>query len=171
MRSESGFLCQCCGDRHDELPLAFHAPAPAYWSPELDGRDDCALGGEQCVIGGEHYFIHGLIEVPILESTESFAWGVWVSLSQESFELMGRRWEEPGREHDEPRFGWLSTELTAYQPSTLNLKTRVHTRAIGVRPFIELEPTGHPLALEQGAGITRARAEELAARMLHPAAD
>ncbi|TCI65203.1 hypothetical protein EVJ21_00995 [Exiguobacterium sp. SH0S2] len=31
-----------------------------------------------------------------------------------------------------------------------------------MRPFIELEPTDHPLAAEQREGITRERIEELA---------
>jgi hypothetical protein len=29
------------------------------------------------------------------------------------------------------------------------LKTNVHTRARGLRPTVELEPTDHPLAVEQ----------------------
>ncbi|MGW1264432.1 DUF2199 domain-containing protein [Streptomyces drozdowiczii] len=36
-----------------------------------------------------------------------------------------------------------------YATTTLNLKTRVHTRPVGDRPFVELEPTDHPLAIEQ----------------------
>ena len=59
---------------------------------------------------------------------------------------------------EEPYFGWLSTSIPGY-PDTLNLKTHVHTRAIGIRPFIELEPTNHPLAIEQREGITLQRVE------------
>jgi hypothetical protein len=39
----------------------------------------------------------------------------------------------------------------------LSLKTMVHTQPVGVRPSIELEPTDHPLAIEQREGITVAR--------------
>jgi hypothetical protein len=49
----------------------------------------------------------------------------------------------------------------------LNLKTHVHARPVGQRPFIELEPTDHPLAVEQRSGITMARVREIAAAMLH----
>jgi len=43
----------------------------------------------------------------------------------------------------------------------------VHTHPVGVRPEIELEPTEHPLAVEQREGITWERVDEIAAIMLH----
>jgi hypothetical protein len=43
----------------------------------------------------------------------------------------------------------------------------VHTRAVGVRPYIQLEPTDHPLAVEQRTGITLARVQEIAEMVLH----
>ncbi|WP_269317979.1 DUF2199 domain-containing protein [Exiguobacterium sp. KJ 601] len=57
-------------------------------------------------------------------------------------------------------FGWLSTELPIY-PDTINLKTNVHMRAVGIRPLIELLPTNHPLAMEQRNGITRLRVDDI----------
>jgi hypothetical protein len=43
----------------------------------------------------------------------------------------------------------------------------VHTRPVGERPFVELEPTEHPLAVEQRTGITLDRVREIAATVLH----
>jgi hypothetical protein len=43
----------------------------------------------------------------------------------------------------------------------------VHTREVGQRPRIELEPTDHPLAVEQRQGITRERVQEIAEIVLH----
>jgi hypothetical protein len=42
----------------------------------------------------------------------------------------------------------------------------VHLRGGGIRPFIELEPTDHPLAIEQREGISLERVKELAALLL-----
>jgi hypothetical protein len=39
---------------------------------------------------------------------------------------------------------------------------------LGIVPYIELEPTDHPLALEQREGITMERVKELAMLYLHP---
>jgi hypothetical protein len=92
---------------------------------------------------------------------------VWVSLSRGNFTRALSLRAAPGREREEPYFGWLSTELPPYQPSTLALKTRVHTQPVGQRPLIELEPTDHPLAVEQRAGITLARVQEIAETLQH----
>jgi len=64
-------------------------------------------------------------------------------------------------EEMEPTFGWLVNRLGHYAESTFLLKTRVHFRAGDQRPTIELEPTDHPLAIEQRNGITLARAWEI----------
>jgi hypothetical protein len=74
-----------------------------------------------------------------------------------------------GREAEPPMFGWLMAALPTYEPSTLSLKTMVHTRPLGLRPLVELEPTDHPLAVEQREGITLARVQQIAEQLLHAA--
>lgn len=147
--------------------MSYAAPAPEYWTDDLADSGDSGLSADQCVIKGEWFFVHGLIEIPVAGSDEPFSWGVWVSLSKESYDRMTELWEAPGREDEPPYFGWLSTQLPVYSQPTLNLKTHLHTRPIGERPFIELEPNDHPLAIEQRSGITRARVEEIADILLH----
>jgi hypothetical protein len=46
-------------------------------------------------------------------------------------------------------------------PDNILLKTRVHTRAVGTRPYVELEPTDHPLSIEQRNGIRRSGVREI----------
>jgi len=65
-----------------------------------------------------------------------------------------------------PFFGWLNAWLKPY-PETMNLKARVHLRDRGIRPSIELEPTDHPLALEQRNGISVDPVAEIYATMMH----
>jgi len=164
----TGFRCAACGEWHDELPLAFHILEPAAWvqASRLQ-RFGGVLGEEQGELG-PHRFVRGLIRLPIVDGPQDFEWGVWVSLSSQNYEPMGELWEQPGREREPPYSGWLSNDLSAYPSTTLNLKSFVYTQPVGLRPLIELEPTEHPLALEQHEGITMARAEELAAIGLHP---
>ena len=150
------------------MPLAFHAPAPALWSTVPANQVDVSafLGSDDCVIG-DHYFVRGLIRIPITDRSDWFEWGVWVSLSRENFERTVSLWTQPGREGEPPYFGWLSTELAPLYPSTLNLKTMVHTQPVGLRPHIEVETTDHPLAREQRTGITIERVHEIARTILH----
>jgi hypothetical protein len=167
MTSDIGFTCTCCGAHHRELPMNYTAEAPAVWDPAFADADDCHLSSDQCVIRGQHYFVKGMIEIPVIGSDEVFSWGGWASLSRESFSRAADLWDTPGRETETPYFGWLTTELPVYPATTLNLKTRVHTRPVGERPFVELEPTEHPLAVEQRTGITLDRVREIAAAVLH----
>jgi hypothetical protein len=165
--STEQFACGTCGADHDGPPLSFAAPAPDYWQPEMADREGCLLDGDLCVISGEQFFIRGLIELPVWDTGDIFTYSMWVSLSRPSFTRAVDVWEQPGREKEPPYFGWLSNVIAGYEPSTLNLRTNVHTRAVGQLPYIELEPTGHPLAVEQLAGITRTRVEEIASFHLH----
>ena len=55
-----------------------------------------------------------------------------------------------------------------YPSTTVTLKTHVHTRPPGERPLVELEPTGHPRAVEQRTGITLSWIREIAELQLHP---
>lgn len=169
MSADLGFICSCCGQRHDELPMAYHAAAPVYWSRRLLLSRKSTLTSDQCVIKGKAFFMRGLIEIPVLDSDDDvFAWGVWVSLSKENFARSHKLWETAGRESQPPYFGWVSTELSLYSPSTVNLKSHVHTRPVGQRPLVELEPTDHPLAVEQRTGITLDRVRQIAEMILHP---
>jgi len=166
---EISYACQRCGGRHRGLPMSHGTDAPAYWDPSLAGDESSALEQEHCIIKDEHFFVRGRLVIPVTDAvagTES-DWGVWVSLSRGNFTRALSLWTTPGREREQPYFGWMSTELPLYQPSTLSLKTRVHTQAVGQRPLIELEPTDHPLAVEQRTGITLARVQEIAETLLH----
>ena len=147
--------------------MSYGAEAPAYWEaiPPDERQDRGELSSDQCVID-EQFFILGRLEVPIIGEPEPFSWNVWVSLSETNFVRVQELWKSNGREQEPPYFGWLNTSLPCY-PDTLNLKTHVHTRPVGERPFIELEATDHPLAVEQRNGITIQRVQEIAECVLH----
>jgi hypothetical protein len=91
---------------------------------------------------------------------------VWVSLSEKNFLRACKLWHNEGRETEPPYFGWLQNELP-YEPSTLSLKTSVQTMPVGERPNIILEPSDHPLSLEQQHGITMARVQQIVETCLH----
>ncbi len=52
-------------------------------------------------------------------------------------------------------------------PRTFELKASVHFRGGGLRPLVEVEPTDHPLAVEQQRGITMERVQEIVAALMH----
>lgn len=159
-----GYTCRCCGTFHEELPMSYASPVPdyCYEIPEEEQAKRIEMNEDLCIVDDEHFFIRGCIEIPVADGDGPFIWDVWVSLSEVNFDKTTKYWNKKRREQKlEPMFGWLSTSLPLY-PETLNLKTNVHTRAVGVSPFIELEPTDHPLAIEQQEGITMERIQQIA---------
>lgn len=118
------------------------------------------------MIDGEHFFALGVLETPILGAPEPFTWLLWVSLSRASFAIFARTFDDPVRSHAEPLFGWVSNQVPFY-PDTLGIKARLHLRDDLLRPWIELEPTSHPLAVAQREGYSMKEAERLMGLLLH----
>lgn len=164
----TGFTCTTCGQFHDELPLCFGPAAPVAWFavPEKERSRRAQLSSDQCIVDGEHFFVLGRILLPIKDHSSPFVWLAWVSLSEKNFRRASELWNSKGREKEPPYFGWLQSSLP-YEPTTVSLKTMVHTQPVGERPIIELEPTDHPLSIEQRHGITLRRAQQIAERLLH----
>ncbi len=142
--------------------LGAEAPLYYYGIPEAERETRCQLSSDTCIVDDEHFFIRGCLEISVLGETDPFVWGVWVSLSRASFDRFVACFEDQKRSHIGPFFGWLSAALPGY-PDTENLKTHAHLRDGGIRPYIELEPTDHPLAVEQRDGITADRVAEIVA--------
>jgi len=153
--------CKVCNCELGEVPMCFGGKSPALLMvPESEYGDRVEENADQCIVDGKHFFVRGHIELPVTDTGEVFIWSVWVSLSEESFNKMCDEWDTEGRENSEPYFAWLMTNLPCY-PETLHLKTNVQTQPVGFVPLINLQPSEHPLSLEQKNGITMARVHEI----------
>ena len=141
------------------------APDPWLAVPEAERDRRGKIDSDLCVIDQQHFFVRGCLEIPVRDCPDPFVWGVWVSVSETSFKRILELWDVNTREQDQPFFGWLCNNISIY-PETFGLKTHVHLRNNGVRPFIQLEPTDHPLAVEQRDGITLERVKEFASLLL-----
>ena len=148
------FRCRCCGEVHEGVPsFGWDYPVQYLQVPEGERGRRCRLTPDTCVIDHEFFFVRGCLDVPVIAQPEPMSWGVWTSLSEKNFRHFEELYEEPKRAEHGPFFGWLCTHIGMY-PDTLNLKTMVHLRDDGIRPYVELEPTEHSLAVEQRQGIT-----------------
>lgn len=153
------YHCTICGREHDELPhIGTDRPAQWWDVPEDERARRITLTSELCVIDNRDHLIRGVIEIPVVDHDEPFGFGVWVSQKSEHFQTYI---ENLDSDAIGPFYGWLCTHISCYPAETLLLKTRAHFRTGGLRPFIELEPTDHPLSVDQRNGITLARAWEI----------
>ena len=135
--------------------------------PEHERERRVELSSDACVIDGKWFFVRGCLEIPVHDHEEPFSWGVWCSLSQDSFRRYEELFDQVNRAAGESFFGWLCSAIPGY-PVTQHLKTMVRVRSWPTRPLVELEPTDHPLAVEQREGIPAGRAREIAQGMMHP---
>lgn len=165
-----GFTCATCGNYHDELPLCFGVEAPDYYYsiPPEEREARVEMSADWCVVDDEHFFIRGRIEIPIINHTETLVWNAWTSLSESNFIRSQEMWHDPLRVAEDPYFGWLQTVIPGYD-NTLNIKTWVHTQAVGIAPQIEVFEEAHSLMLDQRNGITLAHAQQIVEGILHEA--
>jgi hypothetical protein len=163
-----GFECVTCGEYHVGMPsFGWDYPVQYLLVPPVQRERRIELTSDTCVIDGTLFFVRGCLEIPVQSHEEPFSWGVWCLLSPDSFRRYEELFDRVEREAGESFFGWLCSTIPGY-PETQQLKTMVRVRPWPTRPFVELEPTDHPLALEQQEGITAARAREIAERLMHP---
>ena len=161
------FECRTCGGIHHTLPAwHFDAPLQVLAVPQAERAARVELSEDDCVIDATAFYLKGLLGIPIEGSPDPFVWGVWLSVSAESYRRFVTLYDDVGRSADEQFFGWLCNELPSY-PSTQLLKAMLHVREYPMRPWVELEPTSHPLAIDQRDGVTKTRTIELTKLLLH----
>ncbi len=161
------FRCTQCGELHEGSPsFSFEAPSP-YLEQSKEVRDKGELGTDLCNYAdedGRHFFVRVCLEIPIHGMEEPFLWGVWVSLSEDSYNRYVDTYDSP--DTSDSYFGWFCNRLPFYE-DTYALKTRVRPREGGIRPTLELEETSHPLSIDFHQGISPERAQEIAEAALH----
>ncbi len=154
-----GYRCSTCGESHHDLPHIVLDKPDYYWSVPEEERDErVELTSDTCIIDNEDFFIRGVIEIHVHEYPEVFGFGAWISLKRENFASYLENFDSS---QIGPFFGWLCTSISYYKDETLSLKTMAYFRGAGLRPRIDLEPSDHPLAVDQQEGITLAKAWEI----------
>lgn len=167
MASIFSLKCSSCGKTHVGAPsFGYDAPAP-YREISEALRIDAHLGTDLCWYsedGEINRFIRVCLEVPIHGFDEPFTWGVWVSLSEQSF----NRYVETSNAPivSDSYFGWFCNRLPYYS-DTYALKANVRPRIDGLRPIIEMQESAHELAQDYKNGISIARAQKIAEVAMH----
>jgi hypothetical protein len=85
------FKCTSCGEWHEGLP-GYAAEAPLYYHsiPPEERAERCVLDSDTCVVDRKSFFVRGCLEIPVHAESVPFIWGVWVSLSNNSFDQFVR---------------------------------------------------------------------------------
>lgn len=162
-----GFVCSFCGETHDEdlLDIRARFPDPVFELSETDRAERVHDAADACILdpgsAAPRYFIRGTLEMPIDEIDDTFAYGVWLEVSEPSYHRIGALWSDPAGKEEPPFRGFLANELHPYH-GTFGLAAELQLRDVEKVPSIRLVRGSHPLERDQSAGITLARAHELA---------
>jgi len=161
MQPKYRFKCATCNEWDEGIPgWGWNYPPHYHVIPSAERDKRCFLTTDLCVVDDEAFYICGCLEFPVVESTDIMSLRVWVSLSEKNFLEFQKLIGVPQRSSYGPYFGWLCVPIPTY-PDTMHLKTKVHIRDKGIRPYVELEPTDHPLAVEQREGVSAERIQAL----------
>lgn len=165
------FTCSCCGKIHEGSPsFAFDAP---WQYSSLSPQQQTSMGelsSDLCTIThaeGTDYFIRTVLEIPIHGVSEPFTWGIWVSLSEQSFKRYLETYDNPIE--GEAFFGWVCNRLPVYSQEG-SLAADVVIQSKGLRPKLHLhhgDTNDQPVVVDQLQGISIAQAQEIAEQIHH----
>jgi hypothetical protein len=158
--------CASCGEEHEGM-FDLASPAPWHWQGPIEPEPNAALrmdgdflSDDLCVIGGEHFFVRGVLDIPLIGSEHSFGFGSWSTLSRANFELYVDSLNGAVLDPDAIWTGWFSTWPKPF-PSPINEPCWVEPQPGNSRPMIWLDGESHPLAAAQRGGISLERLLEI----------
>lgn len=163
------YNCSTCGEFHDELPaIGFKTP---YYFDILSAEDKiniAEVSSDFCVITHPEQtdrFIRGVLTIQINDACENLDYGIWVSLSEQSFNDYRDNYDldYPGKIY----FGTICNEIGGYE-STLGLHVNVTTMSKGIRPEITPHQSEHQLVEDWEKGISISEAERRISEMIKP---
>jgi hypothetical protein len=155
------YVCECCGQRHDGLPLdiGFEFPIDYLDVPKRERKRRCELTSDWCIIDRKRYYLRGVLSIRVLEVNDEFTWGLWAQVPPKDL----RRYRDSyghDRRGQTPSAGILSGAPRPYADAEGH-PLRIAFGSAGQRPTFTLKRSKHLFYREQRAGITLHRVHEL----------
>ncbi|NUY82728.1 DUF2199 domain-containing protein [Flavobacterium sp. MAH-1] len=168
MEQNSKFICSSCGKEHEEWPaLAFYSPDNYDVLSEEDKKNIAEISSDFCTINHPNQidrFIRCTLLQKVNDHCEDLQYGLWVSLSEKSFEDYKANFENEN--YETQYFGWLCNDILGYTFEE-SIPTTVVTQTGGIRPAIfPHENFEHEFVKDFYNGISKNEAERRIAEMI-----
>jgi hypothetical protein len=165
------WTCACCGKSMTGLPMDLAFREPGGWldlSAEVRARS--SLTNEFCRMdhgdGVVDRFIRCLLRIPVVGLGDDFRFGVWMSVSEASWNIYDAGFDSGVYERD-GCFGYLGHTIPDFPDSYL-LHADVCFREGQDRPLVTLHDADHALVHAQREGVPLSQVERwVAASMQH----
>jgi hypothetical protein len=157
-------ICSKCGEDHpmEEMELTFRRPDDAA---KLSAEDRARLlqeNADLCIIEGKRFFIRGVLPLPVESRNSPYCIGLWVEVSQTTFERVYALWESDDQLKEPPFAANIANEIPT-SPDSLGHEAELRLAGPTVRPNVFLKTSNHPLYMEQAGGIDVHRVSEYTA--------
>lgn len=160
-KSTFEFKCSLCGEIHNTWPaLVYGAPWHYSQLSKQHQKNIARIDQDFCEIHHDDQidrFIRTTLVIPVNNFELDLEYGLWVSLSEKSFNDYFDNYERT--DYETGYFGWVCNKLLGYE-DTLQIPTDVITQSGTTRPVLELHRDHeHPLVSDFINGITKEEAE------------
>jgi len=167
MREPMKYICNYCGQEHEDWPaLTYPAPTAYLELSETDRQNLAELNSDFCIITHPEQtdrFIRCTLTMKVLNHCKDLDYGLWVSLSENSFKDYSDHFADEN--HVTNYFGWLNNVLP--DNDLRSIPTTVFTRPRNQRPeIVPHKDFEHPFVKDYYDGITKAEAERRISEML-----
>jgi len=154
-------ICAECGHEHppDDLELTFRRPDAVAALPAEEREGRVQENKDLCVLDGTRFFIRALLPLPVTERELPYNVGLWVEVSQQTFDRVYELWDED-TQAEEPAFHAEIANDIPIHPPARGLVASLSLTGPTTRPTVTLGPAEHPLVGEQSRGITAHRAAQ-----------
>ena len=151
------YICESCGKEHEEWPaLTFDSPNNYHNLSEEEKTSIAEINSDFCVITYSDQtdrFIRVTLTQKVIDHCEDLEYGLWVSLSEKSFNDYSDKYNN--EDHEAVYFGFLSNDIPGYN-STIGVHTNVCTRTGNNRPYIVPHQNfDHPFTRDYFNGIPK----------------
>lgn len=152
------FTCAVCGQRHDNLlmDLAFARPDVVAKMSEDERKERVRSSSDLCVLDEStrksRHFVRCTLFVPVLETGDDFAWGMWAEVSGQDFDLVLATWEDV--EPAETAIAATIANAIPWMQDTLGLPVELYTQGARSRPRLVVKSESHSLGVQQQSGLT-----------------
>ncbi|QBO58151.1 DUF2199 domain-containing protein [Chryseobacterium salivictor] len=165
----SKYKCSVCGEIHHDYPaLTFAYPNSYHWlTEEQKNSYPVHIDSDFCTIeypDRTDRFIRVVLKQKIAKSALYLEYGLWVSLSEESYEDYAANFNNEN--HETLYFGWLSNALPDYKfekSIPMDVKTKSGNQRPEIYPHLDFD---HPFVHDFYHGITKEEAEKRIHNML-----
>ncbi|WHF51203.1 DUF2199 domain-containing protein [Chryseobacterium gotjawalense] len=165
----SKYKCSVCGEIHHDYPaLNFAYPNSYYWlTEEQKNSFPVHIDSDFCTIeypDRTDRFIRVVLKQKIAKSGLYLEYGLWVSVSEESYEDYVANFNNEN--HETIYFGWLSNALPDYKfekSIPMDVKTKSGNQRPEIYPHLDFD---HPFVHDFYHGITKEEAEKRIHNML-----